>query len=291
MIKAGIVGGETHLGMALMRLLLNNPDVELEWVTHSEAVREGQRVDREYRVFTGDTDLRFTIAPDVGTVDVAFLCRRGGADLLLGELPAELRVVDLCSASSALPDYMLGLCEMNRKQLVHDCRRVVNPSPTLMTMMLGLLPLARNLMLQGTIVARTEIRGETIADEAQAATALLQAVQIGFTGKVDHEVTPVDQTGMVTTQIDVDCAVDAAIVRELYDSYYDDHNFVYVVDELAWTAEAAGTNKCFIHLDKQGNRLRITAAIDGAMKGTVGNAVHVMNLLFGLHERVGLAPM
>ena len=36
-------------------------------------------------------------------------------------------------------------------------------------------------------------------------------------------------------------------------------------------------------------KLVITSVIDALLKGSAGNAVHVMNLLFGLHEKVGLA--
>ena len=34
--------------------------------------------------------------------------------------------------------------------------------------------------------------------------------------------------------------------------------------------------------------MRLRAALDPRMKGAVGNAIHCMNLLFGLHERTGL---
>lgn len=34
--------------------------------------------------------------------------------------------------------------------------------------------------------------------------------------------------------------------------------------------------------------LRITSVLDPAIKGGAGNAVHLMNLMFGLHERTGL---
>ena len=53
----------------------------------------------------------------------------------------------------------------------------------------------------------------------------------------------------------------------------------------------AGTNKCYVSLEKEGDRLLIDTILDTRLKGTAGTAVHVMNLLFGLHERVGLAPL
>ncbi len=49
-----------------------------------------------------------------------------------------------------------------------------------------------------------------------------------------------------------------------------------------------GTNKCFIHIQKNDDTLTLTSVIDPRFKGSAGNAVHCMNLLFGLHERTGL---
>ena len=48
------------------------------------------------------------------------------------------------------------------------------------------------------------------------------------------------------------------------------------------------TNRCFIHLDKQGDNLLVTTCIDNLLKGASGQAVHNMNLLFNLEETVGL---
>ena len=47
-------------------------------------------------------------------------------------------------------------------------------------------------------------------------------------------------------------------------------------------------SKWLIHLEKHGNKLLITSVIDNLLKGASGQAVHNMNLLFGLAETVGL---
>jgi N-acetyl-gamma-glutamyl-phosphate reductase len=52
--------------------------------------------------------------------------------------------------------------------------------------------------------------------------------------------------------------------------------------------QVLNTNKCLIHLEKHGNKLLITSIIDNMLKGASGQAVHNMNLLFGLAETVGL---
>ena len=50
-----------------------------------------------------------------------------------------------------------------------------------------------------------------------------------------------------------------------------------------------GSNKCLIQLSKEGDILTIESSLDSLTKGCTGNAVHIMDLLFGLHERTGLS--
>ena len=90
--------------------------------------------------------------------------------------------------------------------------------------------------------------------------------------------------------IEVDLADEASRkpYRELYDKYYEDHNFTFVIDRMPDLKDVVNTNKCLLHLVKEGNKLLIVSVIDNLLKGASGTAVHNMNLLFGLHERVGL---
>ena len=52
--------------------------------------------------------------------------------------------------------------------------------------------------------------------------------------------------------------------------------------------QVVNTNKCLLHLQKIDNKLLIISMIDNLLKGASGQAVHNMNLLFGLEETVGL---
>ena len=61
-----------------------------------------------------------------------------------------------------------------------------------------------------------------------------------------------------------------------------------MVDKPVDLKQVVNTNKCLIHLQKFGNKLLITSVIDNLLKGASGQAVHNMNLLFGLEETVGL---
>ena len=53
--------------------------------------------------------------------------------------------------------------------------------------------------------------------------------------------------------------------------------------------EVAGTDRCIVSLSKSDeDSLRISVEVDAALRGGAGEAVHLMNLLFGLHEKTGL---
>jgi N-acetyl-gamma-glutamyl-phosphate reductase len=78
-------------------------------------------------------------------------------------------------------------------------------------------------------------------------------------------------------------------LSRIYEDYYADHSFTFIVDRRPDLKDVVNTNKCLIHLEKAGDKLLITAVMDNILKGAAGQAMHIMNLIFGLHERVGLA--
>jgi N-acetyl-gamma-glutamyl-phosphate reductase len=77
-------------------------------------------------------------------------------------------------------------------------------------------------------------------------------------------------------------------VKHLYQSFYADAAFTIVSDKMINLKQVVNTNKCLIHLEKQGNKLVVHSAIDNLLKGASGQAVQNMNLLFGLNEKAGL---
>lgn len=49
--------------------------------------------------------------------------------------------------------------------------------------------------------------------------------------------------------------------------------------------DVATTAKCLVNYSASENGIRVSAAIDGLLKGQASQAVHVMNLLHGLQEK------
>jgi N-acetyl-gamma-glutamyl-phosphate reductase len=74
----------------------------------------------------------------------------------------------------------------------------------------------------------------------------------------------------------------------LFKDFYQPHPFTTVADQQIHLKQVVNTNKCLIHLEKEGNMLVVHSAIDNLLKGASGQAVQNMNILFGLDQTTGL---
>jgi len=316
MIKAGIIGGAGHIAGELIRLLINHPDVEIIRVQDSEAA--GRKVCDIHHGLTGETDLKFSSEIELNDIDVAFNCLPKGKSaefLSTTQMPETLKFIDLSSDfrnNAEAPDFVYGLSELNRKAMVRGALHVAVPGSVAMAVELALLPLAKNLMLN-TAIHITAITGTTDTENAPESTTdfetrhdnislsqafvhsqldeirtTLQSLQTSFAAPVNLLTFDGNFRRGTLIAAYMDTPIELEQIRPLYESYYDDHNFTFIVDKPVSIKDVRNTNKCLIHLEKTGNKLLITAAIDNLLKGASGNAVHCMNLLFGLHERVGL---
>jgi len=123
-------------------------------------------------------------------------------------------------------------------------------------------------------------------DAAREVASLLHAVQSSFGGKVRLCVSRnnVSPRGIVA-QVDVPLATSIGELRRLFS------------EGVPSVLDVANTNKCLVYVGYpfdvevagDGRCVRVTAVIDNLLKGAAGNAVHCLNLLFGLSERTGLA--
>lgn len=308
MIKTGIVGGAKASASQLMQLLLHHPDVDLRWV--ADADHAGMSVAQLHPSLVGETTLTLCDTPTdeqwQGT-DVIFLCdQHASAPSWLERVPAAVRVIDL-SPRYRLTDeqdsgFAYGMSEINRRRLVHDCMRVTCPGDVAMALSLALIPLAKNLMLNSelhaTVVvgnpeATTGSRVELMSAEAYGSQVdelrrVLSGLQSSFASPIHlTSMTACFARGMLAT-VYFKSGIEVTMVKQLFEQYYDDHNFTFVVDDVPHLGDVAGTNKCLLHIAREGDYLRVTSVIDQHVKGGVGTAVHAMNLMFGLHERVGL---
>ena len=317
MIKAGIIGGAGYTAGELIRLLLIHPDVELKWV--NSISNAGNLVTDVHQGLIGELDLRFTSETPFEEIDVLFFCTPHGETrkfMESHEVPEDLRIIDLSQdyrIQDGTHDFYYGLPELNRRRIVKEgAKHIANPGCFATCIQLALLPLAKNLLLNSDVHVNA-ITGSTGAGVKPSATShfswrndnvsiykpfkhqhlaeirqsLLQ-LQNSFKASVDFiPVRGCFSRGIFTTAY-LDCPIELSEIRKLYEEYYADHNFTFVVDKMPDLKDVVNTNKCLIHLMKEDGKLLIVSVIDNLLKGASGQAVHNMNLLFGLHECTGL---
>lgn len=302
MIKAGIIGGSNPMAGELLRLLINHPDVEIMWV--NSARYAGRLLSDVHHGLLGETSLRISPTADLDKIDVLFIFRNKGQTiewLTDRVLPDDLRIIDL-SVDMQDPDtadeygFAYGLPELSRKVLVRGARRTIVPLPKAAISVLALLPLAKDEIIDHEIDIKVtppridespEIAPEELAAEIAYA---IRELHPSFSEKITISDSMPEHDRAILCRVSLPTAHDIGELIRMYEEFYDDHNFVFISNGTEPCAkEVEGTNKCLIHLDKHDGRLEVTAIMDALLKGAAGTAVHDMNLLFGLHERTGLA--
>jgi N-acetyl-gamma-glutamyl-phosphate reductase len=285
MIHASIAGADSDVAGELIRILLYHPDVEITGICAPTLA--GKALDEVHHGMIGDTDLRFSSSIDFTKTNVVFICAPQ-PDSFYAELPEDLRIVDLTNSHiNDGSDYVYGICELNRKPLVRGAIHAALPSAVAQSVLLSLLPLANTLLLNSDITIRSSLT-VTNQDILEVET-VVKALQLSFNRKLEVSAEPlVGANRAMFTEVSFDCSLNAAQVVDMFNEFYDDHNFTFVIARKPVVSDVANTNKCIVNIDKDGDRLTITAAIDPHIKGAAGTAAHCMNLLFGLHERVGL---
>ena len=304
MIRIGIVSYTlTHREELLIKLLLHHPDVKLHAVI---TAGKQQPLSQVFLSLTGETQLITTTlnreggeldldAIDWSEMNMVFAVESTGAvnaDALYSSIRAKCDTMPIVWVR--LKTDTDGLPELHRRQLVKVPEQVNIPSASAVASLLALLPMARNLMVNAPVDVTIERFATNLPAESQqnverAIADTLQEVQSSFNSPVSVKFCDMSNPrGGMKATVSLTSSVDMEMLRRIYDDYYDDHNFTYVVDRMPETTDVIGTNKCLLYLDREGDKVVITSVIDDFIKGDVGNAVHVMNLLFGLHELVGL---
>lgn len=314
-IKVGIVGGAGYTGGETIRLLLNHPNVELSFV-HSRS-NAGNPLYAVHEDVKGDTELTFTdtVRQDV---DVIFLCLGHGESkkyLVDNTFDASVKIIDL-SQDFRLGEsvdgraFVYGLPELNKETIV-KAKNIANPGCFATTIQLGLLPLAKEGILGD--VYSTGITGSTGAGQKLQETTHFtwRANNISAYKTLTHQhlkeitqsIKQLDNSfssainfvpwrgdfarGIFVSSI-ITCSLSLDELNNLYKKYYQSHPFSIVLDSTLDLKQVVNTNKCMIHLEKEGDKLVVHSALDNLLKGASGQAVQNMNLMCGLDETAGL---
>ena len=105
---------------------------------------------------------------------------------------------------------------------------------------------------------------------------------------IDDAIEMITDARGIFVMADITTALTAEEATRLYEDFYRDAEFTHVSSRPVDLKQVVNTNKCVISLEKHGDKLLILCAIDNLLKGASGQAVHNMNLMFGLPEHTGL---
>lgn len=296
MIKAGIAGGAADKAGELLRILVNHPEVEISQVCAPEL--SGHDVASVHHGLIGEIDKDFTDHLDPGSLDVLFICSAASdAAPLLDRIDSmeldSLRIVDLSGAAEGRDGFVCGISEIFRKQMVRGAKRAVVLSSPAVVALISLYPLAANLLLNSDISVEAAVpEGVSMPGCGDEVARVLRSVQNSFGHKVAFSLYDAgDQSRRgIKIRISLSLSLSLPEVMKLYEGIYDDHNFTFMTTRNLGMREAVGTNKCLITLaSSEPGVIEIEAVADACLRGGAGDAVHAMNLLFGLYERTGLA--
>jgi N-acetyl-gamma-glutamyl-phosphate reductase len=315
MIKIGIIGGAGYTAGELIRLLINHPQVEIVFV-HSES-NAGNKITAVHSGLLGETDLIFTDNLDLlSLIDVLFFCTAHGDTKKFMDshtLPATLKIIDFSTdyrIQRGDHHFIYGLPELNREAII-GAKYVANPGCFATAVQLAMLPLAKAGLLNEVHV--NAITGSTGAGVKPAATThfswrndnisvykafehqhlgeITQSVkqlQTGFSAPINFIPVRGDFARGIFATVYTESELTLEEAKNLYCDYYFSHPFTIVSDANPDLKQVVNTNKCLLYLEKHGNKLLIISIIDNLLKGAAGQAVHNLNLLFGLPETTGL---
>lgn len=316
MIKAGIIGGAGYTAGELLRILIYHPLIKIAFV-HSKS-HAGKKIFEAHPDLLGDTELTFT--DKVSTeADVIFLCLGHGKAvefLAQNPIPDKIKIIDLSqdfriNGKSGNRDFVYGLPELNRDAII-NATSIANPGCFATAFELALLPLAASGQIKGEVHIHG-ITGSTGAGQALSDTTHFSwrnnniSIYKAFSHQHLKEVRQTLETaagtkiptlnflpvrGNFTRGIFLSAYTESALLADdaiaLYKNFYKNAAFTKVSDHEISLKEVVGTNKCLLRIEKYEEKVLITSVIDNLTKGASGQAVHNMNLMFGLEEKTGL---
>ena len=322
MIKIGILGGAGYTAGELIRLLVNHPSAQIQFI-NSES-NAGNLITDVHEGLYGECDLRFTSDMPFDQVDVLFFCfGHGKSEAFLKEhtIPSHVKIIDLAQdfRIKGDHDYVYGLPEINKEQ-IRKARHVANPGCFATCIQLALLPAASQQLLTEAVSVNA-ITGSTGAGQKPSATTHFSwrdnnlSIYKAFTHQHLAEIyqslnqlqaspalgtgdglVPLDfipyrgdfPRGIFATAVVKSPKLAECDIVEVYKRFYSDAAFTHYVDKPLDLKQVVNTNKCLVHADVFDGRLLVTACIDNLLKGAVGQAVQNMNLMFALDETTGL---
>lgn len=318
MIKAGIVGGSGYVAGELLRILINHPEVEIDFVYST--TNAGQPV---YTVHSDlmHTGIEFTNRVNTNA-DVVFLSLgHGNSAKFIAEhtFSAKTKIIDLSNdfrlsahANFQGNQFIYGLPEMN-KQAIINARNIANPGCFATAIQLALLPLAQAGLLNDAVHINA-ITGATGAGQSMSRTThfsdrnnnisaykvfkhqhldeineSLKRLQPAFEQAVNFVPLRGDFSRGIFATAYTTSNVSAGELQHIFTNFYENAVFTHFAgtDEL-YLKQVVNTNYGFVSAQKIDGKIFITSVLDNLLKGAAGQAIQNMNLMFAIEETTGL---
>ncbi|MDR5590653.1 N-acetyl-gamma-glutamyl-phosphate reductase [Christiangramia sp. SM2212] len=314
MIEAGIIGGAGYTAGELIRILLNHPEVNLNFVFSTS--QPGKQVYSIHQDLIGETDIKFTDKINA-EVEVVFLCLgHGNSKKFLAEnqFSDKTKIVDLSTdfrMNSENQDFVYGLPELN-KEKIKAADFIANPGCFATAITLAILPLAKNRLLNDEVHVNA-VTGATGAGTSLSETTHFTWRDNNFSAYKSFEHQHLNEIGQSLKQLQADHDAEINFIpnrgnfsrgihatvytkyegsleeaKKLYEEFYKDAAYTFLTDGELHLKQVVNTNKCLLKLQNFGDKLLITSVMDNLLKGASGQAVQNMNLMFGLDEKTGL---
>lgn len=317
-IEIGIIGGAGYTAGELIRLLLNHPKTNINFVYSTS--NAGNKISKIHQDLIGDTEIRFSSKVNL-EVDLLFLCLGHGnstAFLSKNNFSKHTKIIDLSNDFRLLEgkyfkekEFIYGLPE-TKKEAIRKAKYIANPGCFATALQLAILPLAANQLLTNDLHINA-VTGATGAGTSLSKTTHFTWRDNNFShykafthqhldeirqtihhlqSNFEAEVNFVPNRGnfsrgiFATTYTLFEGSLEDA--KKIYKAFYKEAPFTLVCDEEIHLKQVVNTNKCLIHLAKHNNKLLITSTLDNLLKGASGQAVQNMNLMYGFEETAGL---
>lgn len=315
MKKIGIIGGAGYTAGELLRLLINHPEIEIEFVYSSS--NAGKKISEVHSGLLGETDLTFSDTHPLEEIDILFLCNPHGESKKFWEnnpRPEGLIAIDLAQDfRDESEGYVYGLPEANLER-IKSAKSVANPGCFATAIQLSLLPLAAaGLLSESGDINITALTGSTGAgvkpgstthfswrnnnisvykpfthQHLKEVTMTLSHLQKDFSSKINFIPVRGDFARGIYAITTLNTTLNTEEASDLYKKFYADAPFVVVSDSPVDLKQAVNTNKAIINVMVHDGKLLVTCAEDNLLKGASGQAVQNMNIILGIDQTTGL---